>query len=218
MNSVRCIIMMYTNTVRFFILTISGEFMSKRFLSRELIVSVAFQMIDENGTDAFSIRQLASKLGVQVSSLYNHIKNEYDLFLEVAKLTATMYTDYIQETVVGLPLDEATHKAGDGFRCFVKEHKYLYELLIDPRWIGDPEFDKAIKNFSNPIYVILQQYGITDKTEMDHLYIVMRVVTHGFSTLDTLGVFDNLSADTTDSYHKMIKSVIDAMKKLGNKD
>lgn len=30
--------------------------MVKKFLSRELIVSVAFQMIDENGTDAFSVR------------------------------------------------------------------------------------------------------------------------------------------------------------------
>lgn len=192
--------------------------MSKRLLSRELIVSVAFMMIDENGVDAFSMRQLASKLSVQVSSLYNHIKNEYDLLLEVAKLSAIMYTDYIKDLVVGLSLDEATHKAGDGFRNFLKEHKHLYELLVDPRWIGDPEFDKAIEGFSQPIYVILQQYGITDRTEMDNLYITMRVITHGFSTLDTLGVFDNLSVDTTESYHILIQSVIDTMKKLGNKD
>ncbi len=192
--------------------------MTKRFLSRELIVSVAFQMIDESGTDAFSIRQLASRLGVQVSSLYNHIKNEYDLLLEVAKLTAAMYTDYIQESVAGLPIDEATHKAGDGFRNFMKEHKYLYELMLDPRWIGEPEFDKAIENFSNPIYLILQQYGVTDKSKMDHLYIAMKVVTHGFSTLDSLGVFDNLSVDTTESYHMMIQSVIDTMKEIGKKD
>lgn len=49
-------------------------FMSKKFLSRELIVSVAFQMIDEIGVKAFSIRQLASKLGaVTCYSMHNNI-------------------------------------------------------------------------------------------------------------------------------------------------
>lgn len=192
--------------------------MAKKFLSRELIVSIAFQMIDENGTDAFSVRQLAAKLGVQVSSLYNHIKNEYDLLLEVAKLAATMYVDYIEEIATGLSLDEATHKAGDGFRDFLKENKNFYELLSDPRWTGDPEFDKVIELFSQPIYLILQQYGVTDEVERDQLYIIMRVVTHGFSTLDTLGAFDSLTVDTTECYHMMIQSVIDMMKNISRKD
>ncbi len=192
--------------------------MTKKFLSRDLIVSVAFQMIDENGTDNFSIRQLATKLGVQASSLYNHIKNEYDLLLEVAKLAAVMYTDYIEATVAGLPLEEATYKAGDAFRIFLKDHKYLYELLLDQRFLGDPEFEKAIESFVQPIYFILRQYGVEDKDSMDHMYVAMRVVTHGFSTLDSLGVFDNLSIDATESYHMMIQSVIDMMKNLSKKD
>ncbi|MBQ7386348.1 MAG: TetR/AcrR family transcriptional regulator [Ruminococcus sp.] len=190
--------------------------MSKKFLSKELIVSVAFQMIDEMGTDNFSIRQLAARLGVQVSSLYNHIKNEYDLLLEVAKLSSVMYTDYIQESVSGLPLEEATYKAGFAFRTFLKEHKYLYALLLDQRWIGDPEFEKAIERFVEPIYFILEQYGIEDKPSQDHMYVAMRVVTHGFSTLDSLGVFDNLSVDPADSYRMMMQGVINMMKDLGN--
>lgn len=189
--------------------------MSKKFLSRDLIVSVAFQMIDESGTDNFSVRQLAAKLGVQVSSLYNHIKNEYDLLLEVAKLAAVMYTDYIVESVQGMEVDEATIKASDSFRAFLKEHKHLYQLLLDPRWIGDPEFDKAIESFVKPIYMILQQYGIEDKASQEHLFIIMRTVTHGFSTLDAMGVFDNLSVDSSETYRIMVQSVIDAMKKMG---
>lgn len=124
--------------------------MSKKILSRELIVSETFKMIDENGIDAFSIRKLATKLGVQPSSLYNHIKNEYDLLLEVVKLTSTMYTDRIEKTVTGLSIEEATYKAGDAFRGFMNEHKYLYELLLDRRWIGDTEFYKATERFIQP--------------------------------------------------------------------
>lgn len=191
--------------------------MSKRFLSRELIVSVAFQMIDENGINSFSVRQLAAKLGVQVSSLYNHIENEYDLLLEVAKLAAVMYADYIEDMVKGLPLDEAAYKAGDAFRDFTREHKFLYELLLDRRWIGNPEFDKAIDKFTQPIYYLMQD-SIKDKASQDHIYVAMRVVTHGFASLDSIGVFDGLSVDATESYHMMIKSVLDMMNELSKKD
>ncbi len=192
--------------------------MTKKFLSRELIVSVAFQMIDEKGKENFSMRQLAAKLGVQVSSLYNHVNNEFDLLLQVAKLAATMYTDYIQEQIAGLPIDESTVKAGDCFRAFLKEHKYLYELLIDPRWISDSEFDKVIEAFTQPIYLIAQMYGVTDKEDLDNMYIAMRTVTHGFSTLDAIGVFDQLSIDPAEGYHMMIESVINMMKKLSEKN
>lgn len=191
--------------------------MSKRFLSRELIISVAFKMIDENGTNSFSVRQLAAKLGVQVSSLYNHINNEYDLLLEVAKLAADMYTDYIDNAVKGLSLEDASYKAGDAFRDFLREHKHLYELLLDRRWIGDPEFDKVTEKFTQPIYYLMQS-SIKDKAAMEHIYVAMRVVTHGFATLDSLGVFDGLSVDTTESYHMMIKSVLDMMKNLSEKE
>jgi len=192
--------------------------MAKRFLSRELIISEAFQMIDESGTDAFSVRGVAARLGVQVSSLYNHIENEFDLLKEVAKRAAAMYTDYIEAEVTGLGIEEATYKAGDAFRVFLKEHRYLYDLMLDDRWIGDPEFDKEIERFTQPIYFLMSLYGVTDKASMDHAYVAMRVVTHGFGTLDSLGVFDKLSVDPTESYHRMIRSVIEMMKKDSEKE
>lgn len=192
--------------------------MAKKLLSRDLIVSEAFDMIDEKGLEAFSVRQLAAKLGVQVSSLYNHIENEDDILLEVARRTGAMYSNYIKNTIEGLPLEEATYKAGDAFRSFTDEHRYLYELLLNRRLKGRPEFEKAIEDFTQPIFYLLEQYGVTDKTAMDHFFVAMRVITHGFSFLDSLGEFDGLSIDAVEGYHVMIKSVIDAMKTLGKKD
>ena len=194
-----------------------GDFMSKRILSRDLIVSEAFKMIDERGTDSFSVRGLAAKLGVRVSSLYNHIENEYDLLLEVSKRAAALYADIIATEVVGQEPEEASYKAGDAFKCFMNEHRYLYELLLSRRWMGNPEYEKSIEEFTHPIFYLLDLYGVKDKAAREHAYIAMRVVTHGFSYLDSLGVFDGLSIDTTESYHKMIKSVIDMMKESGKK-
>lgn len=191
--------------------------MSKKNLSRELIVSTAFDMIDEKGTDDFSIRQLASNLDVQVSSLYNHIENEYDLLLEVSKRVADMYADYVAKLVEGHNPEDAAYIGGDAFRTFVIEHKYLYELLLDSRWIGDPKFKEATVNFTKPIDFLTFE-DIEDKSALEHIYVAMRVVTHGFSSLDAMGVFDELSVDTTESYHIMIKSVIDMMYELSNKE
>ncbi|MBQ7565990.1 MAG: TetR/AcrR family transcriptional regulator [Oscillospiraceae bacterium] len=191
--------------------------MSRRSLTREGIVSAALQMIDEKGTDAFSVRQLASSLGVQVSSLYNHIENENDLLLEVAKRTGEMYTDFVAGRMGDLPLDEAIFKAGDAFREFIRAHRYLYELMLDGRWVGNAEFAEANERFTQPIFWILKLYGVEDPAEMEHLYVAMRIVTHGFSSLDALGVFDGLSVDTTESYHRMIGSVIKTMKAPGKK-
>ncbi len=191
--------------------------MSKKGLSRETITSNAFVMIDEKGKNNFSMRQLAAKLGVQVSSLYNHVKNEHELMLEVAKLAAAKYTEHIAQSVAGLELDDATIKSADAFRLFLKNHKYLYELLTDESLLADPEFRQAIEEFEIPIFYILGQYGVEDKESMEHLYVVMRVVTHGFSTLDSMGVFDHLTIDTTESYNMMVRSVIEAMKNIHNK-
>ena len=188
--------------------------MAKRFLTRDLIVSIAFRMIDEGGTESFSVRKLASKLGVQVSSLYNHIDNEYDLLLEVAKLAADMYAETIELEIDGLTLDESLYKGGDVFRTFVNEHKYLYELLLDRRWIGDPEFDKVNETFTMPITNYLNQFNITDQAARDHIYVALRVVSHGFGSLDSNGIFDGLSVDTTESYHLMMKSVIELIKSI----
>lgn len=191
--------------------------MSKRFLSREIIVKEALRMIDESGTDSFSVRQLAGNLGVQVSSLYNHIDNEYDLLLEVARCAADMYNETIEKSVIGLPLEEAAFKSGDVFRAFLNEHKYLYELLLDSRWIGDPKFEKVTERFTQPVYHLIP-HNIREQKVLDHLYVAMRVITHGFATLDLIGVFDGLSVDAMDSYHIMIQSVLDTMKQLSEKE
>ncbi len=192
--------------------------MAKKVLSRDLIISTAFQMIDEYGVDKFSVRSLASKLGFQVSSLYNHIKNEYEVLLEVAKLAAKAYTDHVIEYTKGVPSEEFTLKSADAFRVFLKEHRHLYYLMIDDKVICDPEFAESLKIFTEPIYMILKLHGIEDEATMDHLYVAMRVITHGFATLDAIGVFDHLSVDPVTSYHLLSQGLIDKMIELGQKE
>lgn len=54
-------------------------------LSRERIVDVALEIIDEEGLDALTTRRLADELGVKGASLYNHFSNKQEIVLAVAE-------------------------------------------------------------------------------------------------------------------------------------
>ena len=51
--------------------------------SLETIVSVALEIIDEVGTDAFSMRLLADRLGSGTATLYRHLANKDELMAYV---------------------------------------------------------------------------------------------------------------------------------------
>ncbi|MEU6814529.1 TetR/AcrR family transcriptional regulator [Streptomyces sp. NPDC046860] len=48
-------------------------------LSRERIVEAAFEVLDRQGLDGLSMRQVAAELGVTVSALYAHVSSKDDL-------------------------------------------------------------------------------------------------------------------------------------------
>ena len=48
-------------------------------LSRERILLAAIRLADEGGIESLSMRKLATELGVQAMSLYNHVANKDDL-------------------------------------------------------------------------------------------------------------------------------------------
>jgi AcrR family transcriptional regulator len=52
---------------------------SRITLTRELVLRTALSLIDEGGLEAFSMRQLGAKLGVEAMSLYNHVAGKDDI-------------------------------------------------------------------------------------------------------------------------------------------
>jgi AcrR family transcriptional regulator len=69
---------------------------TKPLLSRQLIAEAALQLIDKEGSDAFTVNRLAARMSVQPSSLYNHITSKNDIVelvrhLIVADIDYTMF-------------------------------------------------------------------------------------------------------------------------------
>jgi TetR/AcrR family tetracycline transcriptional repressor len=58
--------------------------MGRQTLSRERVLDAALRLADQNGLAGLSMRKLASELGVEAMSLYNHVKNKGDLLDGIA--------------------------------------------------------------------------------------------------------------------------------------
>ncbi len=52
---------------------------SRAPLSRERVLRAAIDLADESGLDAFTMRKLGQRLGVEAMSLYNHVANKDDI-------------------------------------------------------------------------------------------------------------------------------------------
>ena len=192
--------------------------MAKRLLSRDKIVSEAFEMVEKNSLKEFSLRKLAAKLGVQVSSLYNYFSGEEDIMIEISLRAIDMFTDCIDNAREGLTRDEAAFSTADAFRKFVQENSNLYEVIVTSKWTNAPAAEYAAQKFLRPIYVLMSRYGVEDKAAQTHIFRAIRVVTHGFCTLEVAGEFEQGDASASESYHLMVQGVVDLMKKYGTKE
>jgi AcrR family transcriptional regulator len=51
----------------------------RRQLTREAITEAALELVDAEGLDALSMRNVAERLGVQASALYGHVSGKQEL-------------------------------------------------------------------------------------------------------------------------------------------
>ncbi|WP_081786598.1 TetR/AcrR family transcriptional regulator [Kordiimonas gwangyangensis] len=59
--------------------------MPKPQLSKEKIVDTAIEIADEKGHEAVTLRGIAKRLNVHVTSLYNHVPTKDAVFIEMMK-------------------------------------------------------------------------------------------------------------------------------------
>ncbi|NEA32756.1 TetR/AcrR family transcriptional regulator [Streptomyces sp. SID13031] len=94
-------------------------------LSPDLIVQTALNLMEANGTDAFSLRGLAGELGVGPMALYTYFRNKDDLYDAVR--------DHLMALVPGVPADvpwpDQVRAVCRGLRALMLQHPCLAQLL-----------------------------------------------------------------------------------------
>lgn len=193
------------NTVR-----MEGK-MAKKGLTKEIIINTALEQIEEKGLSAFSLRNLAASLGVQVSSLYNHIHGQNDLLAEVGICAVNMLTGLEETAIVDRLRDEALFSLADVYRQFAREHTELYRIIMGVHTLDIPLLESAAEKIAKPILRVISDYGIEGDLQI-HYQRLLRSVMHGFFAHENSGGFSVSDIDKDTSYRFSIECIAARMK------
>lgn len=134
---------------------------------REIIIVQAAKLFKEKGYQAASMRELATAVGVEAASLYNHIDSKNDLLNAICMHVADRYTSHIDsiEKEPSTPIE----KFEKLLRFHVKEMIINYEevYVTDHDWrnMEEPhlsEYREMRRNYRKRFAAVVQG-GIDEK-------------------------------------------------------
>lgn len=103
---------------------------SQPLLSRELIASTALALVDRVGADGASIRRVAATLGVNPTSLYNHVPNRAAMIEDVRAIVSA---DIDSRPLRECPWEEGLRLWAHSYRLAFAGHPRVVPLLMTTR-------------------------------------------------------------------------------------
>ncbi|MDQ3146433.1 MAG: TetR/AcrR family transcriptional regulator C-terminal domain-containing protein [Actinomycetota bacterium] len=95
-------------------------------LSRQVIVTTALELLDQEGLGALSMRRLADALGVGTMSVYSYVADKADLIDGVAECVLAD----VRLPSPGDPWVESTRRLAHSFRGVALSHPAAFQLLL----------------------------------------------------------------------------------------
>lgn len=134
---------------------------------REMIIEQAAKLFKEKGYKAASMRELATMVGVEAASLYNHIESKTDLLSAICFNVANSYTSKIN--IIENEQSSVIEKIEKLLRFHVNEMMNNYEevYVTDNNWrsMAEPhlsEYREMRRNYRKRFASIVQK-GIDTK-------------------------------------------------------
>ena len=127
---------------------------------KESLVSTALEILDKEGLEAITLRELAARIGTSRSAIYRHFKGKNDLMRAVilegfAKLDEAIAPHFEHSQK---PLLERFHDMGASYTTFATTNPNLYRLLFGSDMSQEreevcqeerPELHKLLNNNAN---------------------------------------------------------------------
>ena len=182
----------------------------KKGLTKDIIVAEAMALIEDQGLDAFSLRELAARLGVRASSLYNHVANIDEIYIGVGKTVMRKLRDTLVEAIKDQQGDEAVWALAEAYYHFGKENPKLYKAFIA---MHNKEGEALAYDFGEtlmPFYQALAVYRLSEQ-EVVAMHRMLRGLIHGYLMLQEAGYFSRPIIDPEASYRLAVQSYIDGL-------
>ena len=153
-------------------------------LSRDRILEIALELVDEGGIEALSMRKLGQKLGFEAMSLYNHVANKDDLIDGILDLV-------LAEGELPSPdgeWDAAVRESAISVHAALQRHPWACSLVMAPGHIRP-----ARMAYMNALLGRLREAGFS-ADETYHAYHVLDGHIFGYSLYETSHAYSDEDA------------------------
>ncbi|WP_029421457.1 TetR/AcrR family transcriptional regulator [Alicyclobacillus macrosporangiidus] len=175
---------------------------AKARLDRVSVVLTAASLADEIGFEHVTLAAVASRLGVRIPSLYNHVDGLPGLRRELALYGIRELNKRLQLAAIGKESERAIEAMFHAYRAFARERPGLYEATLHAPDPQDRELEKAAQDIVETVLTVLEPFHFTHEDAI-HVVRGIRSVAHGFASLEAAGGF-GLSIDPDESYRRLI--------------
>lgn len=192
--------------------------MHKKGLTSEEITRAASEMIAEVGYANFSLRDLAARLGVRPSSLYNHVNGIGEINMAVAVDASLQMDRRLAEATRDLPLEEAFLKGLAEYRAFAAENPEIYKALFAlPEQKGNEDFLHRPARFAVRRFREIAEQFELEESDMVHFMRCLRSTLHGFVTLTSGGFLLRGGVPRDESFQFLAQMLLDQLKSVSPK-
>lgn len=181
--------------------------MARKGLNYEDIIKVAVMMVEEKGDVDISLRELAGRLGVQPSSLYNHVTGIGDIQTAVGKYGIDRMEQILLPAIEGKSMDDALRDLAHAYRKFARERPGLYEALIELKTFGNPTLVHELHRIIRPFFAVLK-YELTNEEKIVHYGRIYRGMLHGMVSMENNGYMVRTDVPLDDTFAFMIEQYI----------
>ena len=127
---------------------------------RKRILNTAISIIEKDGIDKLTIRELVKKTNVGTQSVYKHFPNKDELIKTIASKLTTDYLDEVNKSALLNPKEKLIHSASF-FLKKTSEHPHLMDFLFFNPKIENILPKNTVRLNSQPLWIMVLHHPIT---------------------------------------------------------
>lgn len=185
--------------------------MSRRGLTKDLILDAAGEVADERGLPVLSLAIVAERLKVKSPSLYNHFEGLEAMRRALSLRALNELAAVAAEAAIGKSRQDALLSMGHAIRQFARSRPGLYAATVRAQAPDDKEGMTAVRKVMASFQKVLEGYGIKD-SEAIHTLRALRSLVHGFVLLESSGGF-GLPVGLDESFSWMLERLVTSLGK-----
>lgn len=171
-------------------------------LNRQTVIRIAADLVDAEGLDALTLKNLAQAAGVTQPALYRHVDSLNDVWRQLGLMARTELAAAMTEATIGRSGSDAVHSVAHAWRDFGRRCPGRYRSTERTPVRGDEEIEAAVRRVVDVLALSLRDYDL-EGDDLTHGAGLLRSALHGFVSFE-LGDGHPLNPAIDETFDRLI--------------